>query len=435
MSNTLHSQNAGRSGLAALLAVAVGVLLFADYGALSVSQALTGSSGNWLAFAGALQFAVLGIGLFVAPLRGLLPWSMVLGMAGLWLLAFGHAVPIWAMGNELTEYPGQKTAAVYLLLTPALAAGALVGSCPESLRLHRALWFGTPLLLMCAAALLINPRWLTIEYYAEPAVFFGMFVLPAHQPLALCLTKLALAAFAAQPDAHAARWRRAMPLVGASLLLGVVLLTGARSYAAALVLALGVQAALSGRRIGILVCGGALGLVVLQSLASEVVQERLDPTQALESLAYQEREQAWQVAWQAFAADPLVGVGPGQFAAAGGWFGRVYPHNLPLEIAAEFGIVGLCCLLAMFGPPLWWMARCLWLRRNPGPLGQFAAAFLVFAMVGSLAVGDLIRNYFAFFALGLAAGPLRAAAGAAIAPSSAGALATANWARWREVTS
>jgi O-antigen ligase len=435
VSDALQSQNAARGGLAALLAIVVGALLFADYGVLSVSQALTGSSGNWLAFAGALQFAVLGLGLFVAPLRGLLPWTTLFGMAGLWLLAFGHAVPIWALGNELAEYPGQKTVAVYLLLAPALAAGAMVGACPESLRLQHAPWLGAPLLVMCAAALLINPRWLTIEHFAEPAVFFGLFVLPAHQPLALCLAKLALAAFALQPRAPAAAWRRALPLVGASLLLGIVLLTGARSYAVAMVLALGVQAALSGRRLGILLCGGALGLAVLQGLASEVVQERLDPTQALESLAYQEREQAWQVAWQAFAAEPLVGVGPGQFAAAGGWFGRVYPHNLPLEIAAEFGIVGLCCLLALFGPPLWWIGRCLWLRRNPGPTGQFAAAFLVFAMVGSLAVGDLIRNYFAFFALGLAAGPLRMAACAMVPTPALGLAANPAWSPWREVTS
>lgn len=410
MNQPRHVHEAARSGMVAMLAAAVGVLLFADYGALSLSQALTGNSGNWLLFAGALQFAVLALGAFAAPLRNLLPWPMVLGTAGLWLLAFGHAVPIWAMGNELAEYPAQKTTAIYLLLTPALIAGAMSGACPGALRLASAPWLGAPLVAMCLAALLLNPRWLTIEHFAEPAVFFGLLVLPAHQPLALCLTKLALAWFALQPGAAAPLWRRALPLLGASLLLGLVLLTGARSYAVAMVLALGVQAALSRRRLGILLCGGALGMAALQGLASEVVTERLDPTQALESLAYQEREQAWQVAWRAFAEAPLAGVGPGRFAAAGGWFGRVYPHNLPLEVAAEFGVAGLCCLAGLLGPPLWWIARCLWLRRNPGPFGQFAAAFLTFGLIGSLAVGDLIRNYFLFFALGLCCGPLRAAA-------------------------
>jgi O-antigen ligase len=275
------------------------------------------------------------------------------------------------------------------------------------------------LLGLCVLSLAINPRLLTIEYYADPPVWFGVFVMPTHQPLAFCLTKAALLVFAWQ-QVHAGGPGRQMLRLGAvGALLGLVLLTGARSYAVALVAALAAQSLLSGRRLGIALVGGAIALGLFQGYASELVQERFDPTQVMESLAYREREQAWTAAWSAFVDNPLVGVGPGGFAQAAGWYGRAYPHNLPLEIASEFGTVGLLCLAAMLWAPLTGLFGLLRRRERPSTAALFGFGLLVFGFGGALAVGDLIRNYFLFFGVGLCATALRPAGGRVVADRAA----------------
>ncbi len=399
---------AASNALNAALGFLVGLLLFGDYLALTISRGLTGSPGNWIAFAGALQPVIVVLTLLLGQVRDRLPWALVLGFLGLCVIGFGHAVPVWLDGNELSEYSSQKLAALFFLLGPALACGILVGYRPTVLGARSMPWLMTPLLLLCGIAIATNPRLMTIEYFAEPPVFFGFLVMPAHQPLALCLTKAALLCFALDQQAQPARTARVLRLGFVGAMLGLVLLTGARSYAIALVAALAAQAMISGRRLGLFLVGTAIALALFQSYASDLVQDRFDPTQVLESLAYREREQAWQAAWTAFLDNPLVGVGAGCFASSGGWHGRVYPHNLLLEIAAEFGLCGLGCLIAMLAGPVLYVVTLLRHRAKPTASGVFALGMLVFSIGGALAVGDLIRNYFLMFGLGMAATSLRA---------------------------
>ena len=422
---TTNPKAASSNALDALLGLCVGLLLFGDYLTLTVSRAITGSSGNWIAFAAALQPTIVLLLLLLGQVRAKLPLAVLLSFAGLCMIGFGHAVPVWLHGNELSEYSGQKLAALFLLLGPALVCGLLLGYRRELPGARSMPWLMAPLLLLVSIAIATNPRLLTIEYFADPPVFFGFLVMPAHQPLALCLTKAALVCFAIDQRADAGRSGRLLRLGFVGAMLGVVLLTGARSYAVALVAALAAQSLISGRRLGLLLVGSAVALFVFQSLASDMVQDRFDPSQVLESLAYRERELAWQTAWTAFLDNPLVGVGAGCFASSGGWHGRVYPHNLLLEVAAEFGLGGLACLVVMFAVPVFHVVVLLRRRERPSPAGVFALGLLVFGFGGALAVGDLIRNYFLWFALGLAATALRPRSAPEPATSPAGTLALA----------
>ena len=275
-------------------------------------------------------------------------------------------------------------------------------------------WLLAPLLLLCGISLATNPRLLTIEYFAEPPIYFGFLVMPTHQALAFCLTKGALVCLAADHGARSGGGNRALRLAALGALSGLVLLTGARSYAVALLAALAAQAMLGARRIAVALAGAAVALGVFQYFASELVQDRFDPARVVESLAYRERESVWQAAWQCFGEHPLCGVGLGEFARASGWHGRVYPHNLPLEIASELGCVGLLCLALLLAAPV---VSCLGLLRRGERVSMsacFGIGMTVFGVGGALAVGDLIRNYFLFFGIGLAAAAMAPVAAPAV---------------------
>lgn len=401
----------------------LGLLLFGDYLALSASRLLTGSSGNWLLFVAAVQpLAILAM---VATGRGRgrgrwprLPIVAWLGLVGIGL---AHGGVRWWNGGYATDYAVQKSAAVVLLLGPALVLGILIGRRGAVPGARAAPWLFAPLLVAVGAALAIDPRLLTIEHFADPPVFLGWFVLPTHQALAFCLAKAALLWFApvVARTAAAGRGKWLLGVVGA--LIGLVLLTGARSYAVALLAALALQTLLARHRLGLLIAGAAIAALLFQKHASDLVQDRFDPSAVLESIAYRERQQAWELAVLQFAEQPCFGVGPGGFAEGYGGYGRIYPHNLPLEIASEFGCAGLlflCLLLvAVALPSLRVVLACRAQRRPVPPQLAFALGLFVFTFVGAMAVGDLIRNSTVFLAAGMAAA---AAATARSAGAAAG---------------
>jgi O-antigen ligase len=80
-----------------------------------------------------------------------------------------------------------------------------------------------------------------------------------------------------------------------------------------------------------------------------------------------------------FIASPVVGTGLGGFTVAG--FQAQYPHNLPVEIGVELGMLGLLALLA------WWL---LALRGAVG--SPLLVALLVATSVFSLFSGSLASN-------------------------------------------
>jgi len=66
------------------------------------------------------------------------------------------------------------------------------------------------------------------------------------------------------------------------------------------------------------------------------------------------RDVLWSVAWRSIEESPLLGIGPLQFAARSDFVGA-HPHNWPLQIAAEWGVLALgltLVLLARFGADL-----------------------------------------------------------------------------------
>ncbi|HEY6962930.1 MAG TPA: O-antigen ligase family protein [Gaiellaceae bacterium] len=118
------------------------------------------------------------------------------------------------------------------------------------------------------------------------------------------------------------------------------------------------------------------------------------------------RSQLWSAAWNAFSSHPLLGIGTGSFHALGGV--ELYPHNLLLEAAAEWGIVGLALVaitVAAAGKTLSRALRAAAPSEQPQAalvLGLFAAA-----VVNSMFSGDVTDNAAVWFAGGLAVGIAR----------------------------
>lgn len=117
-----------------------------------------------------------------------------------------------------------------------------------------------------------------------------------------------------------------------------------------------------------------------------------------------DRAPIWRAAWQMFLDHPWIGVGPRQFTNtmhAGGYGAAFLPwyesshggtenaHNLPLQVAAETGIVGLISL-AWFA--VWaWRACARSVARNYEPVIATAVGFTVIAFFAR----TLFDNFFA----------------------------------------
>ncbi len=117
-----------------------------------------------------------------------------------------------------------------------------------------------------------------------------------------------------------------------------------------------------------------------------------------------DRAPIWRAAWQIFLDHPLVGVGPREYTHTmhrDGYGARFLPwyegshggtenaHSLPLQVAAETGIVGLASLL-------WfalWAFRASWraIARRCAPVIALAVGFAVFAFFAR----TLFDNFFA----------------------------------------
>jgi len=100
------------------------------------------------------------------------------------------------------------------------------------------------------------------------------------------------------------------------------------------------------------------------------------------SSAGSHRYSYWRVAVRAFGDDPLTGVGAGGFQAA--WLERRPidetvrdAHSLPLETAAELGLVGLALLLCLYAGVAAAVARTSW--TDPALIAGPAAALAVWA--------------------------------------------------------
>ena len=400
---------ASRTLLEHAFAACLGLLLFGDYLALSVSRLITGTPGNWIACAAGVQLLCVPLAVLLGRLRGVLRQGEVQWFLALGVLMLGHVVVGELTGHGLNDYGNEKVAAWFALCGPALLCGLAVG---HASRPPGGVWllvFCSPLLLGCALSVASDPAQLTIAYFNRLHVHFGVLVQPAHQSLAFVLAKAALACCAWWwvHDRGSLASRATLGALG--VLLGLLVLSGARGYILAFGAATVVLWTLGRGQLWLALGASVVGFALFHYGSSEAVQERFDPSQVLESLAYQERVNAWGTAWDAWLAAPLVGHGPGGFADFDSWGYRTYPHNILLEFASELGLVGLLCFLGLLGTT----ARRIWLVRHEGLNGArvFAFGFLLFALVGAQSVGDLMRNYFVFFSIGLAVAATRSPLG------------------------
>src|SRR5262245_47535550 len=77
------SRDGSRRAIGACYELAIGLLLFGDYLALSLSRSLTGSAGNWILFTAIAQVGVLLVAAILGRLSGRWPLSLVVGFGGI----------------------------------------------------------------------------------------------------------------------------------------------------------------------------------------------------------------------------------------------------------------------------------------------------------------------------------------------------------------
>jgi O-antigen ligase len=98
----------------------------------------------------------------------------------------------------------------------------------------------------------------------------------------------------------------------------------------------------------------------------------------------------WRISWNEIAASPWLGIGPMHYAhfpnpkAA-------HPHNIYLQVAAEWGIPMLLALLALTGRALWRLARTI--RGVPGGPERAEGSGLLIACLAFLADGLVSGNF------------------------------------------
>jgi O-antigen ligase len=111
----------------------------------------------------------------------------------------------------------------------------------------------------------------------------------------------------------------------------------------------------------------------------------------------------WELAVAAFESYPVAGIGTGSFASVP--IGESYPHNLFLEAAAEFGLVGLALVVVFVLSTLARLPRLLRDGREAGMHDvALLAALLTAALVNALFSGGMPSNEHAWLWAGVVVG-------------------------------
>ncbi len=147
---------------------------------------------------------------------------------------------------------------------------------------------------------------------------------------------------------HAAPVRRLLAAACGLLMIGAVIASRSRSGSVGLAAMIVILALYLGKRRPALVVAGALALGLAAPLApasywhrlSSITDESQDDTGSREA-----RRTLLRESWDAFLANPLTGVGAGQFKnynPEGREQAWRESHNVLLQVAAELGVFGLC---------------------------------------------------------------------------------------------
>lgn len=189
-------------------------------------------------------------------------------------------------------------------------------------------------------------------------------------------------------------WRVLSGLVLGGGLAFVAFFNGSRSNIVAMAVtgvAMFVPLAVSGRKAGRLQRAVGITLCVLAVMLVATIFVRSGTSMVTATASTGNRTPIWMAATRIFLDYPWLGVGPGNYMLAmlDGGYARYLPwypantggveqaHNLPIQVAAETGALGLLCLLAFF----WWMVRACWRAWIQGhvPMVAYGMLFAVAA--------------------------------------------------------
>jgi O-antigen ligase len=359
--------------LAAVLGTAAALAAMAVHGA---SIVYLPALARWL-----LAFAVfLGIQtVFVHPVYAQVPLLAV-------LYVLYAALLIW-LGAQLAASNGIERAAT--VLAACMLAGALANAASGVIQ-----FYGTPALLQDVVAELLYP-YRAYGNIGQPNRFANYLALGGTALLFLWLR---------------GNLRTGFALAAAVLLAWGFALSGSRTtllyvlwYALLGLLAHKVQSGSDGRRLRSAAFGLAAVILVEYvavpwlniglglSNAGNDALVRLLPA----SLENEPRWQMWLLAWGVFAHAPLLGVGIGDFAGAVfrsrlspnlTQFGQVWtsPHNMPLRLLAETGVVGTFLVLGGLCTWCWHAGRRYF-------AGAQAAIWWIIAAVGIELIHSMVE--------------------------------------------
>lgn len=202
---------------------------------------------------------------------------------------------------------------------------------------------------------------------------------------------------------------RVLSLHGARLLTlaGIlsVLLSGSRGAVVAMLLAMLVIPAIYGLRMTwkYIAIAGVVGLLLialpgLWSAQLGVIEERLSDETWDTTLAL--RWGGVVTAWETFTANPLTGIGAGNYATLDEVTELVrYPHNLFLELGAEFGIVAVLLMAYLLLVSL----KALWkVRTIDRAASAFALASFLFLLIHAMKMGDISTHRLLYLWIGIA---------------------------------
>jgi O-antigen ligase len=225
----------------------------------------------------------------------------------------------------------------------------------------------------------------------------------------LCTAALVLLVGALTDLLPARRWA----IVAGVALIGIAAAVGSRGPLLSLVLALAATGAVWLARVPrkalpvLVVVGLAVAVLPLVSLpesSSQRLEEAVrDPVTSLRSDA---RYTTYGQALQLIEHDPFIGIGAGGFQSVGKLAHppEDYPHNLPLEVWSELGLLAAVVLAGSIVAVLIGMWQGAW-RLPPGPSSQLLYVVLgvfVFKVLAAQVSGDLNENRAFWGSFGLA---------------------------------
>lgn len=387
-------------------------------------------------WAGGVSFTPLHILIaLLVPFRLLLGRELGFPAAGepggrdarLALACLGLFTALAAVGSLFSDWTLPSLQSVLFFFLPALVLQLLLAS--SGTRVGVLLLLRTLVLAATAVSLLAvaeyalgyNPMLHNILKVCAPFYF----EVPVFRAASTFIVPIALATFLllVLPPGVWLGWRRGGCLLARAFWSGCVLLMAAAlvlTYSrGALAILLLCAAVFLGRRKPRLLAAGAVllllalgGLAIFSGTARSQMRDRfVDLGSISRSAAVVQRLAGWKSGLAMTAENPLLGVGPGNYAREainfGGHKGKEFlheqyntPDNMMIRIAAETGITGALLFLAY----LWFLFRTL-LRRRVGiadEQGRQLATALLYGL-SALAAGMLLFDGLYWFSLNLAA--------------------------------